>query len=38
LLRVLAGSLQPKEFLKWLSEPGVTDIERLGGMPTYEIR
>ena len=37
LLRVLAGSLPPKEFLKWLAEPGVADFDRLGGKPTHLI-
>lgn len=35
LLRVHSGSLHPLEFLKWLSNPGVVEIERLGGTPTY---
>ena len=35
LLRVHAGSLEPLEFLKWLSMPGVAEIERLGGVPTF---
>lgn len=37
LLRVHAGSLEPLEFLKWLSMPGVAEIERLGGVPTFSI-
>ena len=35
LLRVHLGSLEPLDFLKWLSMPGLADIERLGGTPTY---
>lgn len=35
LLRVHAGSLEPLAFLEWLAEPGVAEIERLGGRPTY---
>ena len=35
LLRVHAGTLTPDEFLKWLGEPGVSEIDRLGGIPTY---
>ncbi len=35
LLRVHAGTLQPSEFLSWLSMPGVADIDRLGGIPTF---
>ncbi|MCI5117993.1 MAG: DEAD/DEAH box helicase [Candidatus Electrothrix sp. LOE1_4_5] len=35
LLRVHLGSLEPLDFLKWLSMPGVADIERLGGTPSY---
>jgi len=35
LLRVHAGSLSASEFLSWLSTPGVAELERLGGTPTY---
>ena len=35
LLRVHAGSIEAKEFLDWLVTPGVSDIERLGGRPTF---
>ena len=37
LLRVHSGSLDPGEFLEWLSRPGLSDLERLGGRPTYNI-
>jgi len=36
LLRVHSGSLGPVEFLQWLGAPGVAELERLGGMPTFE--
>ena len=35
LLRVHGGSLLPEEFLAWLSRPGVTELDRLGGTPTF---
>ena len=35
LLRVHAGTLPASEFLDWLSCPGVAEIDRLGGTPTY---
>jgi helicase len=35
LLRVHAGTLPPVEFLSWLAAPGVAEIERLGGTPTF---
>lgn len=35
LLRVHAGNLSPKDFLLWIGTPGVSEIERLGGTPTY---
>ncbi len=37
LLRVHAGTLAPAEFLSWLATPGVSEIDRLGGTPTYAI-
>jgi helicase len=37
LLRVHAGTLEPCEFINWLSMPGLSDIERLGGTPTYSL-
>ena len=37
LLRVHGGSLQPEEFLEWLTRPGLADVERLGGRPTYNV-
>lgn len=37
ILRVHAGKLSPMEFLKWIATPGFTELERLGGSPTYEI-
>lgn len=35
LLRVLLGSLSPEEFLMWLTSPGLSDLNRLAGNPTY---
>jgi len=35
LLRVHTGELAPIDFLKWLTVPGVAEIERLGGKPTF---
>jgi len=35
LLRVHAGTLTATEFLDWLGSPGVAEIDRLGGTPTY---
>ena len=35
VLRVLGGSLSPTDFLAWLAEPGVAEIERLTGKPTF---
>lgn len=37
LLRVHAGAVKPMEFLKWLSAPGLAEIDRLSGLKTYEI-
>ena len=37
LLRVHSGSLQPEEFVEWLTRPGLADIERLGGRPTHRV-
>jgi helicase len=35
LLRVHTGELTPTDFLEWISVPGVAEIERLGGKPTF---
>lgn len=35
LLRVHAGTLPAADFMTWLSSPGVAELERLGGSPTY---
>jgi len=35
LLRVHSGTLSPAEFLSWLAAPGVSEIERLAGLPTF---
>jgi helicase len=37
LLRVHAGTLQPHDFLLWLSTPGLAEIDRLEGTPTFTI-
>jgi len=36
VLRVLLGSVSAQEFLEWLSQPGLSDLQRLGGKPTYQ--
>lgn len=35
LLRVHGGTLSAADFMTWLSSPGVAELERLGGSPTY---
>jgi hypothetical protein len=35
LLRVHAGTLEPIAFLTWLAAPGLAEIDRLDGTPTY---
>lgn len=35
LLRVHGGTLSAADFLTWLGSPGVAELERLGGSPTY---
>lgn len=35
LMRVLTGRLSADDFVQWLAEPGVTDLCRLPGTPTY---
>lgn len=35
LLRVHSGSLSAADFMAWLGSPGVAELERLGGNPTY---
>lgn len=35
LLRVHSGSLTPEAFFDWLSAPGVAELDRLEGSPTY---
>jgi len=37
ILRLHAGEIKPIEFLKWISEPGITEMDRLIGKPTYLI-
>lgn len=35
LLRVHTGELLPRDFLEWVSTPGIAELERLGGKPTF---
>ncbi|MEH6458955.1 DEAD/DEAH box helicase [Chitinimonas sp. JJ19] len=35
LLRVHGGTLSAADFMTWLGNPGVAELERLGGCPTY---
>lgn len=35
VLRVISGTLPPTDFLKWLGTPGLAEIQRLSGDPTY---
>lgn len=35
LLRVHGGTLSAADFMAWLGSPGVAELERLGGTPTY---
>jgi helicase len=35
LLRVHSGSTTPEQFMDWLSKPGVAEIQRLPGRPTF---
>jgi len=37
LMRVLTGRLAAINFVEWLAEPGVTDLSRLPGTPTYAV-
>tara|TARA_R110001599_G_scaffold87538_1_gene233401 strand:- start:220 stop:1824 length:1605 start_codon:yes stop_codon:yes gene_type:complete len=37
MLRLLATEITPDEFLEWLSNPGLTELDRLGGRPMYEV-
>ena len=38
LLRVHGGTLSAADFMIWLGSPGVAELERLGGSPTYLVR
>lgn len=37
VLRLHAGEITADEFLKWISAPGVAELDRLGGKPSYQI-
>lgn len=36
MMRVLTGRLSPEQFVDWLAAPGVTELSRLPGTPTYQ--
>lgn len=36
VLRVLLGTVSPEDFIEWLVRPGLSDLQRLGGKPTYQ--
>ena len=37
LLRLLSGTISTQEFVDWLMQPGLVELERLSGMKSYEI-
>ena len=37
MLRVATQSVTPADFVAWLSAPGLTELDRLAGVPSYEI-
>lgn len=37
MLRVISGSISPKDFLVWLGTPGLAEMQRLTGNPTYNL-
>lgn len=37
VLRVLAGETSPEQFVSWLGAPGVTELDRLAGIASYQI-
>jgi helicase len=37
MLRVLLREVTPKQFLDWLGEPGLTELDRLPGRPSYQL-
>lgn len=37
LLRDFAGKISAHQFFEWITTPGLTELERLGGAPSYEI-
>lgn len=37
VLRTLAGEITAKDFLLWISQPGLTELDRLGGRASYEL-
>ena len=36
VLRVLLGTVTAEAFVEWLMQPGLSDLSRLGGKPTYQ--
>jgi len=36
-LRLLSGNIDSQQFINWLTEPGLIEVERLAGNKTYEI-
>ncbi|MDP3517542.1 MAG: DEAD/DEAH box helicase [Pseudohongiella sp.] len=36
VLRVLLGSVSAEDFIEWLEQPGLSDLGRLDGKPTYQ--
>ena len=37
LMRVLANEITAQKFLEWISAPGVAELDRLAGRPSYQI-
>ena len=37
MLRLLSGTIDTRQFIDWLTEPGLVEVERLTGTKTYEI-
>lgn len=36
VLRVILGSVSAESFMEWLGKPGLSDLQRLNGKPTYQ--
>jgi helicase len=37
MLRLLSGTINARQFIDWLTEPGLVEVDRLAGNKTYEI-